>query len=447
MADAQPEDVAIPALRAAGLWKDDDNSRSILKAVWTPALWKGGENAYELERNFRIERNHRFMAGLGLGGAGPKLANKRRPGPLAGAPRKRRAPSGPPRRSPRTKGEVSYSGERVDRSLEEEREGADEDYDYEDDDEDDEGRWERRVHRTRAEIEELDDSQRAVLADPNWITGFERWLKTGDEHTNPASQSNIDRCIPRVTELAKGQGINYHLWERATSKNTFYPGVKVDMTSDLFQIWFDGKAHEDRYGKDRGNGWKVNHPVKKLLLYQRYLWRQHLASGGAEDEAEDVEEDASVAAAASADGAAPTDEAAEEDAEVASIEAAKPAEAPVAVVTPRKQKATVTPTKRSARAASPRVLYDPKAEAEKPQWSGSGYMSGMQPVVVAPKPAPAPKSWPYGAKLSRKFPGCGVFTGEVVGADALLKGKYLVEWSDGDETSETAAFIKKHLTA
>eukprot|EP00629_Pelagomonadales_sp_RCC1024_P009894 CAMPEP_0119287572 /NCGR_PEP_ID=MMETSP1329-20130426/35802_1 /TAXON_ID=114041 /ORGANISM="Genus nov. species nov., Strain RCC1024" /LENGTH=68 /DNA_ID=CAMNT_0007288331 /DNA_START=14 /DNA_END=217 /DNA_ORIENTATION=+ len=66
MADAQPQDAAIPALRAAGLWNDDDNSRSILKAIFTPALWKGGENSYELERNFRIERNHRFMAGLGL---------------------------------------------------------------------------------------------------------------------------------------------------------------------------------------------------------------------------------------------------------------------------------------------------------------------------------------------------------------------------------------------
>ena len=41
------------------------------------------------------------------------------------------------------------------------------------------------------------------------------------------------------------------------------------MTSDLIEIWHQGKDHEARYGRDLGNGWVVNHPVKKLVLYQK----------------------------------------------------------------------------------------------------------------------------------------------------------------------------------
>ena len=49
------------------------------------------------------------------------------------------------------------------------------------------------------------------------------------------------------------------------------------MTSDLIEIWHQGKDHEARYGRDLGNGWVVNHPVKKLVLYQKRVRRADMS--------------------------------------------------------------------------------------------------------------------------------------------------------------------------
>ena len=41
--------------------------------------------------------------------------------------------------------------------------------------------------------------------------------------------------------------------------------------SDIGQIIEDAREFENTHGRDHGNGWLLNHPLRKLLFYQHYL--------------------------------------------------------------------------------------------------------------------------------------------------------------------------------
>jgi hypothetical protein len=43
------------------------------------------------------------------------------------------------------------------------------------------------------------------------------------------------------------------------------------MQSDIGQIIVDAQDWENKYGRDHGNGWLMNHPLRKLLFFQHYL--------------------------------------------------------------------------------------------------------------------------------------------------------------------------------
>ena len=287
-------DAAAEHLKRINLYDD-----KYFAEVFDAKTWDDGAGAYELERKMRVRRNAEFMKSLGLGD-GVKLAAPKKPF-AARAPRKK-APAGPKRRSPRTKsGDATYTGMQVDHSMDDDARDGDYDSDDYDSDDDDDVHAVRRPRR--AAVEPLTDAQRAKLAGAGWVAGFEKWLRKGDGRTAPASKSNIARCMPQVKKLAAGAGIKYYRWNRGEAENGFLVGASVDMSSDLIQHWHDGKDHEARYGKDLGNGWVLNHPLKKLVLYQWYLneaaaeppkyERTLFFEGGSEDEAEP--EDAAAA--------------------------------------------------------------------------------------------------------------------------------------------------------
>ena len=287
-------DAAAEHLKRINLYDD-----KYFAEVFDAKTWDDGAGAYELERKMRVRRNAEFMKSLGLGD-GVKLAAPKKPF-AARAPRKK-APAGPKRRSPRTKsGGATYTGMQVDHSMDDDARDGDYDSDDYDSDDDDDVHAVRRPRR--AAVEPLTDAQRAKLAGAGWVAGFEKWLRKGDGRTAPASKSNIARCMPQVKKLAAGAGIKYYRWNRGEAENGFLVGASVDMSSDLIQHWHDGKDHEARYGKDLGNGWVLNHPLKKLVLYQWYLneaaaeppkyERTLFFEGGSEDEAEP--EDAAAA--------------------------------------------------------------------------------------------------------------------------------------------------------
>ena len=41
--------------------------------------------------------------------------------------------------------------------------------------------------------------------------------------------------------------------------------------SDIGKIIEDVRDFENKHGRDHGNGWLLNHPLRKLLFYQHYL--------------------------------------------------------------------------------------------------------------------------------------------------------------------------------
>ncbi len=41
--------------------------------------------------------------------------------------------------------------------------------------------------------------------------------------------------------------------------------------SDIGKIIEDAREFENKHGRDHGNGWLLNHPLRKLLFYQHYL--------------------------------------------------------------------------------------------------------------------------------------------------------------------------------
>jgi hypothetical protein len=45
---------------------------------------------------------------------------------------------------------------------------------------------------------------------------------------------------------------------------------KVDLTFDFGQMHDEAVRIEDTHGRDKGNGWLLKHPIRKLELYQEY---------------------------------------------------------------------------------------------------------------------------------------------------------------------------------
>ena len=65
-----------------------------------------------------------------------------------------------------------------------------------------------------------------------------------------------------------GEGVTYAYWPDGV---VFRKGEPVTMQSDISKIIDDARDYEDQYGEDRGHGWLLNHPLRKLLFYQHYL--------------------------------------------------------------------------------------------------------------------------------------------------------------------------------
>ena len=43
---------------------------------------------------------------------------------------------------------------------------------------------------------------------------------------------------------------------------------------DFDDLYIQAVAFEAAHGKDKGNGWRLKHPIKKLALYKEYLLEQ-----------------------------------------------------------------------------------------------------------------------------------------------------------------------------
>lgn len=75
----------------------------------------------------------------------------------------------------------------------------------------------------------------------------------------------------QVTKLARGEGVRYESPKYGWPPNAYFmKGTKVTPLSDIVDLMIQAQEAEDKYGRDRGNGWLLSHPLKKLLLFQQF---------------------------------------------------------------------------------------------------------------------------------------------------------------------------------
>ena len=74
--------------------------------------------------------------------------------------------------------------------------------------------------------------------------------------------------IRQVTKLVTGVGVDYHHWPAGV---VFRKGEPVTLQDDLAQIKEDAKEFEAEHGRDLGNGWLLNHPLQKMILFRDHL--------------------------------------------------------------------------------------------------------------------------------------------------------------------------------
>ena len=211
------------------------------------------KSQYELERDERIKRNEEFLKSLGLGDDGSaKLKVPKKKLSLPRQPRKR-VPPGERRVSPRLAGGASPVARLS--------------YDETDWDESPRPRKKQRRGSGKKQYETLTQEQRARLGE--WdMEAFEEFLCT--EH--PISDDNRRQVMRQATKLVSGQGVHYASAAYGWPDDVvFRKDQPVLLTDCIVDIIMAARDFEEEHGRDHGNGWLLNHPLRKLLIYQRHI--------------------------------------------------------------------------------------------------------------------------------------------------------------------------------
>jgi len=103
-----------------------------------------------------------------------------------------------------------------------------------------------------------------------WIESMALWLEYTPHgpQNKTTSSTNAKSVLRQVKKLVSGQGVSYAHWPE---EKIFYENKPIDLEhTDFSKMLQEAKAYERAYGKDLGNGWLLQHPIKKLLLFQEY---------------------------------------------------------------------------------------------------------------------------------------------------------------------------------
>jgi hypothetical protein len=115
---------------------------------------------------------------------------------------------------------------------------------------------------------ELTPAQRAALGGAeNWLEDMEAWLRPTH------SEDNLRTVMRVVRLLAAGAGVNTG---PSNGNRLFIPSAPVDMATDLVALRAEANAFLPPEN-DPGHGWRLNHPIGKLLLFQRSLLMEQSA--------------------------------------------------------------------------------------------------------------------------------------------------------------------------
>ncbi|GAX23516.1 hypothetical protein FisN_14Hh310 [Fistulifera solaris] len=118
----------------------------------------------------------------------------------------------------------------------------------------------RIVHNTTALTAEQRQQLRQEVA---WMDDLEDYLHTQEQ----LSTQNLKSVMRQVEKLVSGEGITYSQWDEGVY---FAKNSRVQLSDDFDALYEQAVQFEDEHGRDRGNGWLLRHPIKKLQNFQRY---------------------------------------------------------------------------------------------------------------------------------------------------------------------------------
>ena len=269
---------------------------------------------YEVQRLRRIKKNEAYLDKLGLGARnGTNTVSMVRA--TKAVKHKVRRPKdwckpGEERRSSRLGGsskgglvQLSYDEtDNFDRSTVAVYDSEEDERTAEERTAEEEERIAQRSARTRVnlatdyELSEEEKKELELHMDKNYLTKFEEFLRYYDK----VSDANCRSILRQIEKLSRGEGITYGGWAEGV---VFKPGVKITPLSDLIELFAEATEMEARHGRDKGNGWLLKHPIKKLLMFQQFglnnpeflksksSLKSYVEEGGSGDEEEEEEEE------------------------------------------------------------------------------------------------------------------------------------------------------------
>ena len=122
----------------------------------------------------------------------------------------------------------------------------------------------------KRDVEPLSEEQRNNLQEFN-MEEFEEFLRTVPHGRKgiPISSANARTVIRQVKLMVSGAGVGYHHWP---SDVFWRKGQPIKLNEDFDRLKDEAVEMENRYGRDLGNGWLLNHPLQKLQNFQNYLY-------------------------------------------------------------------------------------------------------------------------------------------------------------------------------
>ena len=135
----------------------------------------------------------------------------------------------------------------------------------------------KRKKKKMTKIVPLNDEEKEIIekkidGSSTYLIKFEEYLNNVDA-AGELSKQNKRSVLRQVNKLVGGEGIRYDsktedCWPQGCY---FLKGVRVGPTDDIAKLMTEAKACEEQWGRDRGNGWLLRHPLGKMAAFQQYL--------------------------------------------------------------------------------------------------------------------------------------------------------------------------------
>lgn len=107
-----------------------------------------------------------------------------------------------------------------------------------------------------------------------WEEDMLQWLLNVPHGSSKktCSRANAQQVIRQARKLLFGKGIPYSNWPEGV---VFAKDETITLDdTDFDHLHKRAKAFEEEYGKDKGNGWLLQHPIHKLKLYQEFCSKE-----------------------------------------------------------------------------------------------------------------------------------------------------------------------------